>query len=155
MSLPNPSRPGRDRARSPRRATPGERVAGALLALAMLAGLLAAAWVSPSGEGHGSHTQLGLAPCGWAVGFDVPCPTCGMTTSFSHAAHGNLLDSIRTQPAGAAGSVLAAMLLWGGLWTALAGTRLSAIARLGLNARVVWAGLALLALGWGYKALTW
>lgn len=49
-----------------------------------LAVLITAAMLTPSGEGHGTHTQLGLPPCGFLVYTGYPCPGCGLTTSFSH-----------------------------------------------------------------------
>jgi Na+/melibiose symporter-like transporter len=63
-----------------------------------LAVVITAAFLTPSSEGHGTHTQLGLPPCGFLVYTGVPCPGCGLTTSFSHmvrlevfgAAHANL-----------------------------------------------------------------
>jgi hypothetical protein len=47
-----------------------------------------------------THRQLGLPPCTfyWVTG--LPCPSCGMTTSFSHLAHGSISDSLRANPAG-------------------------------------------------------
>lgn len=40
-------------------------------------------------HGHGTHTQLGLPPCGSVLLFDRPCPGCGMTTSWTALLHGN------------------------------------------------------------------
>lgn len=62
--------------------------------------LLIAGMLHPSENGVGTHQQLGLPPCTflWATGF--PCPFCGMTTSWSFAAHFDIARSIRTQPAG-------------------------------------------------------
>lgn len=59
-----------------------------------------AAWLQPSAEGHGTHTQLGLDGCtvlsltGW------PCPMCGMTTTFSLMAHLRPLEALWNQPFG-------------------------------------------------------
>ena len=47
-----------------------------------LAPLVIAAALSPSNAGHGTHRQLGLPACGWQTNMGLPCPTCGMTTSF-------------------------------------------------------------------------
>lgn len=49
-----------------------------------LAVLITAALLTPSAEGHGTHTQLGLPPCGFLVYTGFPCPGCGLTTSFAH-----------------------------------------------------------------------
>ena len=62
--------------------------------------LVIAAVLTPAEAGVGTHQQLGLAPCGWTVFLGIPCPSCGMTTSFAHAAEGNFLQSFLTQPFG-------------------------------------------------------
>ncbi len=43
--------------------------------------------------GHGTHTQLGLPPCGSVIAFDRPCPGCGLTTSWTALLHGNVAQS--------------------------------------------------------------
>lgn len=75
--------------------------------------LATAAILTPSASGYGTHQQLGLPPCTflWLTG--VPCPFCGMTTSWTHAAHGHLLASLRTQPFGLVlFAADAALVLW-------------------------------------------
>ncbi len=56
----------------------------AILFAGPLAVLITAATLTPSAEGHGTHTQLGLPPCGFLVYTGYPCPGCGLTTSFTH-----------------------------------------------------------------------
>jgi hypothetical protein len=46
-----------------------------------------ALYLHPSPQLHGTHLQLGLPPCGFYAAFHKPCPTCGLTTSFSAMAH--------------------------------------------------------------------
>lgn len=46
--------------------------------------VVTAAMLTPSSEGHGTHTQLGLPPCGFLVFTGYPCPGCGLTTAFAH-----------------------------------------------------------------------
>ena len=46
--------------------------------------ILVARSLSPSPLGYGSHLQLGLPPCGLLIFSGVPCPSCGLTTSFAH-----------------------------------------------------------------------
>ena len=90
---------------SPQRAS---RVVSALV-FAACAAVLGVAWVlAPDPRGLGTHEQLGLPPCGFMLQTGLPCVTCGMTTSFSHAAHGDLLGAVRAQPAGAVLAVLVA-----------------------------------------------
>lgn len=59
-----------------------------------LAPLIVARLLSPSTIGIGTHTQLGLPACGFLQLFHVPCPACGLTTSFAHLAHGDLPSSL-------------------------------------------------------------
>jgi hypothetical protein len=88
--------------------------------------LLVAAWLEPSTDGHGTHTQLGLPQCGWVVSMGMPCPSCGMTTSFAHAANGNLLGSVRAQPAGAVLALGTAMVFVLAIWVLATGSAIGA-----------------------------
>lgn len=137
------------------RAPAADRIVGAFLAAVCLAVLLVASGLRPAPAGHGTHEQLGLMRCGFVIATGKPCPTCGMTTAFAHAANGDLLSSLRTQPFGALLAVLTACGFWVGGYVAITGSRVGGhVARL-LSPRVFWvmAGLALLS--WGYKVLTW
>jgi len=50
-------------------------------------------------------------PCGFKQSYDLPCPTCGMTTSAVYFAQGRILKSFYVQPAGGfIYSILAIML---------------------------------------------
>jgi len=62
--------------------------------------LITAAWLSPSRVGMGTHQQLGLPPCTFVVLYGTRCPSCGMTTSWSHLMKGNLWGSVRANSAG-------------------------------------------------------
>lgn len=55
--------------------------------------LVLSAWLQPDGRGFGTHQQLGLPPCTFEALTHVPCPGCGLTTSFAHMAHGHVLQS--------------------------------------------------------------
>ncbi|MEM9191666.1 MAG: DUF2752 domain-containing protein [Myxococcota bacterium] len=59
-----------------------------------------AATLTPSLEGHGTHTQLGLPPCGFLVMTGLPCPGCGLTTCFSHMVRGEFLSATAANPFG-------------------------------------------------------
>jgi hypothetical protein len=70
---------------------------------------------------QGTHQQLGLPPCSFktltrseSVPDGVPCPSCGMTTSFTLLMHGDIWNSLR---ANAVGTLLATVCLafipWG------------------------------------------
>ncbi len=89
------------------------QAAAVLLAAAFL--ITVAAHLSPSPSGTGTHTQLGQPPCSWMKLWNIPCPTCGMTTAFAHTVRGQLLSALIAQPAGmllAINTLLAAM--WAG-----------------------------------------
>ena len=68
----------------PQEGTLVSRIAWFLLGTTPLIVLITAAFLTPSGEGHGTHTQLGLPPCGFLASTGLPCPGCGLTTSFAH-----------------------------------------------------------------------
>ena len=71
-----------------------------LAALGLVGVLGVARRLEPDPRGFGTHTQLGLAPCAFALVTGHPCPTCGMTTSFAWFARGRFDRSWRANPAG-------------------------------------------------------
>ena len=56
----------------PLRASLGDRIGAGVIAILCLTVLSIGAWLSPATDGHGTHTQLGLSPCMWAVALDNP-----------------------------------------------------------------------------------
>jgi hypothetical protein len=56
--------------------------------------------LSPDPVGHGTHTQLGLPPCGFLVVTGVPCPGCGLTTSFAHMIRFQIAGAFAANPFG-------------------------------------------------------
>ncbi len=128
------------------------RVAAVIIFLAS-GGLLSVAWaLAPAARGFGTHQALGLPPCSWPARFGVPCPSCGMTTSFALAAKGRLLGSFLAQPMGCLLAIATGMALVACAWTIVTGRTLWPVYERLWNARVAWlVGLAAL-LAWGYKA---
>lgn len=57
-------------------------------------------FLTPDGNGHGTHTQLGLPPCPSTLMFNRPCPGCGMTTSFAHCAKLDFVGAFQAHPFG-------------------------------------------------------
>lgn len=131
------------------------RLVGAGVA-AVAAGILAvAAWLQPSATGLGTHSQLNMPPCGWIMAVDVPCPTCGMTTAFSHAANGNLMAAFVTQPMGAALSIAVAVALLVGAYTALTGSRVASLFARLWGRRAAWAIGVGVTGAWIYKIIVY
>jgi Protein of unknown function (DUF2752) len=132
-------------------AAPGERLLALLASIACLGVLVVGASITPHPDGLGTHTQLGLASCGWYSAFGSPCPTCGMTTAVSLAAHGRLLESFRTQPMGMLIAVFAGVMVWVGLASAIAGWTLRPLMDRLLSQRLVWVIAGIAAASWIYK----
>lgn len=124
-----------------------------LLALATGTLLVVAAWLSPSGAGHGTHLQLGLPPCGWVVGMGIPCPSCGMTTAFAHAADGDLLGAMRAQPAGAMLALGTAVVFVLSAWVLLTGSGIGGFWFERLGKRTLLVGGVVILGSWVYKIL--
>lgn len=152
VAIPAPVRPApRDRSR----AAISTRIGWGLAGVGCLAVLLAGAWLKPSPAGHGSHTQLGMPPCAWAVMLGAPCPTCGMTTSVSHAVHGNFVQSFLVQPFGLLVALAAAVGVWSGAYIAATGSNLGSVYGRLMTARVLWSLAALAGAAWMYKWAVW
>jgi len=125
------------------------------MSLGCLGVLGLAAGLRPATDGHGTHEQLGLRACPWITGLDTPCPTCGMTTAFSHAAEAQFVAGFFAQPLGLLMAIATATVFWGALHVALTGSSLGVVASKAIRPRVLWfvGGLALAA--WAFKMLTW
>jgi hypothetical protein len=92
-----------------------------------------ALYLHPAARGMGTHQQLGIAPCGWEVTLNMPCPTCGCTTAVSYFAHAKPLKSFLTQPFGFTVALVATVLLPLTLWGMIRGQ---------------WKGPSMFKLGW-------
>jgi hypothetical protein len=127
------------------------RTLALLTALLCLAPLVAAAWVTPDPSGLGTHTQLGLAACGFQRAFGIPCPTCGMTTSWAWFARGNWLASAWIQPMGMLLAFIAASIFWAGMYIAATGRAAHHLLRYVPSGYIIQPMLALALLAWGWK----
>lgn len=76
------------------------RTALIIAALGLTLVLAVARGLKPDPRGYGTHMQLGLPPCSFAVLTGRRCPTCGMTTSFAWFARGRFDRSFAANPAG-------------------------------------------------------
>ncbi|MEM9883329.1 MAG: DUF2752 domain-containing protein [Planctomycetota bacterium] len=156
VNAPPPSDAPRDRIDRPPRAAarPGiNRLVGFAVALPCLAVLLVAAGLDADPAGYGTHTQLGLQPCGFRAATGMPCATCGMTTSFTHAADGRLARAFVTQPAGSLLSLGLAMLTLVGGWAAVSGMPLRPLGAALWRPATVVIAVAVVLSAWAFTAL--
>jgi hypothetical protein len=91
------------------------------LALGCLTVLIIAARLEPSPTGVGSHREMGLQSCQLLNRSGLPCPSCGMTTSFTWFVRGNLVASAYVQPMGMVVALATACCVWIGAYIAITG----------------------------------
>lgn len=99
---------------------------GRFLSLGIATGCLTllslAAFLTPNPSGVGTHTGLTffrLKACNFLYTTGLPCPSCGMTTSFAHFVRGHLLASLYLQPMGFVLAALCAVFFWVGAYEAI------------------------------------
>jgi hypothetical protein len=109
--------------------TPGGRVAALMISLAALSVLIIGLQLQPSREGTGTHLQMGLQRCQFLRNTGLPCPSCGMTTSFSWFVRGNWLASLYVQPGGFALALLCGAIFWAALYAAVTASPLHRLLR--------------------------
>jgi Protein of unknown function (DUF2752) len=104
----------------------------------------------------GTHEQLGLPPCSFRALTGKPCPSCGMTTSISLAAHGDVRGSLRVNWVGSLVAVAGVLAL---PWAAFSLARNRLVGVRSLERTLAWlmAGFLVLSLArWGVLlAATW
>lgn len=126
------------------------RLRGLAVAAPIMAVMAVAIWLQPDDRGLGTHEQLHMGACNFLATTGWPCPTCGMTTSFSALAHGRFDMAVQAH---AFGPVLAAAMLaiWAMAMAELVTGR-AMITRLRWRWWWLACALAALAAGWGLKA---
>lgn len=77
------------------------RIALAIAGLIGLTLIIIAVRLTPDPNGFGTHQKLGFPPCTFIELFEIPCPSCGMTTSWSYMIRGNLYRAFRANAGGA------------------------------------------------------
>lgn len=100
-----------------------ERAVMLLVGLSIFAVLAIARWLNPYNQDGqprrwGTHEQLGLPPCTFHRLTGWPCPSCGLTTSFSLLMHGDWRPALAANPIGPILALTAAVLA---SWFSLAG----------------------------------
>jgi hypothetical protein len=125
-----------------------------LVIVASFAGVIFLSFaLSPDPSGLGTHTQLGLPPCGLYEHFGIPCLSCGMTTAFAHMVRLHWIAGFHANPLGAGLFLLFGMTAVLNLLALVSGWSF-----LRLLERKDWTRFALLFLflavgSWGYKIL--
>jgi hypothetical protein len=133
------------------RADLGERILQGFIVGVLAAILAVGLLLTPLPTGTGTHTLLGLGPCGMLLVTGRPCPTCGITTSLALAAHGRFADAFVNQPMGLLLFALTLLGLVFGVVTIIAGRSWATVVTL---RRAMIVAVALVALGlvsWIYK----
>ena len=132
------------------------RVGAAAIMAVCMGVLVLAIYIKPNEHGLGSHAQLGMAECGFYERTGYPCPTCGMTTAFSHVVRGQWYRAFVVQPAGAIAALLFIAAALASSYVVLTGYDMREFLR---NLKWKWiclAGLGLVLFSWLWLcALTW
>ena len=127
------------------------RLLNLLIAAACLAVLILAFRLSPSPSGVGTHTELHMEKCAWLERVGIPCPSCGMTTSFSWYVRGNVLASFYVQPAGCIAALITTIVFWITLYAAITGKPVAELLHR-LPAKYTWTAVLVLTMAaWGWK----
>lgn len=100
------------------------------IAVACLIPLVIAAGLQPSAAGFATHTQLGLQECAFLHQTGLPCPSCGMTTSWAWFVRGNVIASLYVQPMGTVLAIITFAAVWIGLYVAITGRPVYRLLRL-------------------------
>ena len=102
-----------------------------------------------------NHVEVGrfFPLCGFKQRTDLPCPTCGMTTSVLAFTRGQVFAAFTIQPAAALGCTM--MVIIGGiaLWIAITGRQPRWVEKRLESLSLMWIGIGcaiVIALGWAY-----
>ncbi|MCA9250052.1 MAG: DUF2752 domain-containing protein [Phycisphaerales bacterium] len=120
-------------------------VTTALLAVSVL--------LTPDPNGFDTHSQLGLARCSWPATYGIPCPTCGMTTSFALMVRGRVIQSFTTQPLGAMLALATFGVLLLGIRALFTGRSWRINTYRCTPLRIICGGVLITLAAWGYKIL--
>jgi hypothetical protein len=107
--------------------------------------------LTPAPAGFGTHEQLGLPPCAFLHWTGFPCPSCGLTTCFAYAAHGQFAAAFIVQPFGLLAFVLTVLLIPFALWCIRRRIAWSQVIYARATNLTMRALIVLYLLSWGYK----
>jgi len=77
-----------------------------MLCIGLFVPLALAAFLEPDSRGYGTHQHMGLPPCTFMVLFGRRCPSCGMTTSWTHLVRGQPVEALRANVGGTISGLL-------------------------------------------------
>jgi hypothetical protein len=126
------------------------RVTAGLVAAAMFGVLAIAVSLRPSPKGIGTHEGMGFHGCDFLTRTGLPCPSCGMTTSFAWFVRGNWIASFYVQPMGFVLAIITGTVFWAALYIALTGRPIQRLLR---QMNGAWMIAALM--GFGIAAWAW
>jgi hypothetical protein len=103
-----------------------------------------------------THMQLGLPPCNFKLLTGLPCPSCGMTTSFALLVRGDLKNSLRANAVGTLLAISCVLFIPWSVYSALRGRSLFVVSLEKTVTCIVIAFMGLLLIRWGIVlALIW
>jgi Protein of unknown function (DUF2752) len=126
-----------------------------IFALTSVSLLVIARLLQPSSRGVGTHEQLGLPSCPFLHLTGIPCPSCGLTTSFAYAARFDFLSSLITQPFGLIAFFLAIFAIPFSIFLSRRQISLSKFMQERIVNRLIYVAIALYVLSWFYKIIVW
>jgi len=139
----------------PGRTGSGSTALDRFLSFVLLAGfgfiLALSIFLTPDPSGIGTHTQLGLPPCGLYEQYGIPCLSCGMTTAFTHMVRAQPLSGFRANPLGALMFLAVVAGLAMNLWAVATGWSFFRFLERRDWTRIGLSFVALSLLSWGYK----
>jgi Protein of unknown function (DUF2752) len=111
--------------------------------------------LEPSSQGVGTHEQMGLPPCLFLHLTGIPCPSCGLTTSFAYAARLDFFSSLITQPFGLIFFFLTIFAIPFSIFLIRRRISWSELLQARIVDRLIYVAIALYALSWFYKIIIW
>jgi hypothetical protein len=127
------------------------RLLNLIVAIACLGILITAFRLPPIPTGIGTHTGLHMQDCAWLYRIGIPCPSCGMTTSFAWFVRGNIVASFYVQPFGFVLALITTIVFWVAIYAAISGKPVTQLLHR-LPAKYTWGAILVLAMSaWAWK----
>ena len=137
----------------PRKSERKRRIHALVVSLVAMILLSVAVFLTPSVDGIGTHAQLGLPQCGWIAVANLPCPTCGMTTAWSHTVRGEFSSAFMTQPMGMLLALMTVFIAIGSMITVCTGYSFQPLLYRFPPSKIFILVIVLTLTAWGFKIL--